>query len=82
MLRITVDLIPFGDESLKRTLRTLTIINVGKSPSPEIGNYRVEFRNDNGRIYKKSRVHNHRRKALGPWSLVLKAIQTLDAPSE
>ncbi len=42
MLRITVELIPYGIEERKRTIATATIVNDGGG-SPECGNYIAEF---------------------------------------
>jgi hypothetical protein len=82
MLRITIDIVPFGLESKKKTLRTLEISNIGGGKDDSTADYLVRFAGEEGNTYKRSRIRSHKRKYYGPWNLVLKAIQTLDAPSE
>ena len=43
MLRVTVEIVPFGIEAEKRTLAQISVINTGKhAGSPLWGNYRIE----------------------------------------
>jgi hypothetical protein len=67
MLRVTIDLIPFGKEEDKKELSKITIENVGKSPLDNYSKYKYNgyidnfgtIRNIFGNI-----VHNRRDNAL------------------
>lgn len=43
MMRITVDIVPFGIEDGKRTIHTIEIANVGKVRDPDVYQYRVRL---------------------------------------
>ena len=59
MLRVTVEILPFGDESKKKTLRSVSIINDGTHENhPDYGNYRVEHTDGNGESFT-FEIHNH-----------------------
>lgn len=70
MIRITVELLPLGDESHKRTLATMEIANDGTG-TPGVGNYtgtlHAEYTPPVGR---KGRVTGYNRKLQSVWSLV------------
>lgn len=70
MIRITVQLIPRGDESKARTLGTMEIANDGTG-THEVGDYdgilHAEYTGPNGRI---GRVVQFNRKRQSVWSLV------------
>lgn len=71
MLRVTIELVPHGDESRKRTLGTMDIINTGKNAGrPEFGDYIVHKSDEQGDV--EVRIHNHRRDA-GFWLLLSRA---------
>jgi hypothetical protein len=72
MLRIKIELIPFGDESKAVVIDTMTIANTGTHPSrPVFGSYVARTDNTDGmRI---ARVENHKRSD-GPWKLLQKAL--------
>ena len=42
MLRVTVEMVPFGFENLKKTIGEIQIINDGTG-TREIGNYKIKF---------------------------------------
>jgi len=71
MLRCTIELIPFGKESLKRTLSEILISNDGTG-NTDIGNYRATVC-ENNQIFG-GRVENHARLEHGPAFLVARAI--------
>lgn len=48
MLKITVDYIPFGIASLRKTIYDIEIVNTGKG-TPENGKYRVDIKNEEGK---------------------------------
>lgn len=70
MIRITVQLLPKGDEARARTLGSMDIVNDGTG-SEELGNYdatlHAEYTPPEGR---KARVINFRRQRQSVWTLV------------
>jgi hypothetical protein len=42
MIRVTIEIVPFGNEGEKRKLGEITIVNDGTG-TPEIGNYKVYY---------------------------------------
>jgi hypothetical protein len=70
MIRVTVDLVPHGVESRKRTIGTLTIRNTGTG-TEEVGNYKAvlnaEYMKGDGRS---GQVFSFHRKNRSVWSLV------------
>jgi hypothetical protein len=70
MIRITVQLLPHGDESRARTLGVMEIVNDG-SGTTDVGNYRgtlhAEYTPQQGRT---GRVMNFSRQRQSVWSLV------------
>jgi hypothetical protein len=76
MLRVTVELLPQGDETKAEHLGTATIANDGTG-TIEFGNYVARFSkwgqpND---IWKKGTVRNFPRKGRGPWDLLYLALR-------
>lgn len=75
MLRVTVELVPHGVESRKRTLATMEIANDGTASD---GSGNSEFGNYNGVLHaeytppagRKGRVTNFARRKQSVWSLV------------
>jgi hypothetical protein len=58
MLRITIELVPFGREAYKRTIAGINIINDGTG-DVDIGNYKYELMDDHGDSIKgKLKGHN------------------------
>ena len=72
MLRVTIELVPLGDESRKRTLNVLEIENVGGDGN--IGDYHVRLSSENRRgTYQFATVRRFKR-ARGAVALVIKAL--------
>lgn len=70
MIRVTVELLPHGSESGKRTLGTLDIANDG-SGNEEFGNYSgVLHAEYTGRSGRTGKVLQFKRKTNSVWSLV------------
>lgn len=71
MLRITVELLPNGDESRKSHLGTAEIINIGSGDS-ETGNYKVRLSKwgDPSKVWKSGELQGFPRQQLGPWDLL------------
>jgi len=71
MLRITIELVPFGIEECKRRLGIMTISN-DATGTKVVGNYSYKIskfgRPDS--IWKSGKVNGFRRKELGPWDLL------------
>ena len=70
MLRVTVELIPYGDESRKRSLAVMEIANDGTGDY-EVGNYtgtlHAEYTGAEGR---KGKVVQFQRRHQSVWSLI------------
>jgi len=80
MIRITVELVPFGVEEQARTLCTAKIANDGTG-SKTRGNYRYRFEQvGRNAAWRKGRVTGFRRKREHVWRLVLKCL--IDACKE
>ena len=77
MLRVTVELHPFGMDAHKKTLRTLHIVNTGKGTKTN-GNYSAVFIGEKGKVYKRIEILNFKRKQKGPWQLVYQALRTFE----
>ncbi len=76
MLRISIDLVPHGDETKKRSLGTAKIWNDGTSLDTKIGNYKfslLKWRGAKG-IWKEGKLKNFPRKRLGAWDLLYRAL--------
>lgn len=64
MLRVTIDLLPQGDEAQARTLQTLTITNVGGTL--QRGDYTALLSDDKGLYVHRAKFHywpRHKEKA-------------------
>lgn len=75
MLRVTIELLPFGSEARKRHLGTIDIANDGAG-TRERGNYKVRL-SKFGRPasdWKTGAVENFPRLSLGPYDLLLRAL--------
>lgn len=76
MLRVKLELVPFGQEKMARQIGELRIVNDGSHPDrPEYGNYKVALDID-GVLYGLGTVKNHLRSA-GAWPLVRKALKAV-----
>lgn len=71
MLRITVELIPQGDEKRKRHMGTAEIINDGSGDS-KTGNYKVRLSKwgNPSQTWKWGKLQGFPRQHLGPWDLL------------
>lgn len=74
MVRITVELVPRGNENRKRLLGSLDIINVGGTLAR--GDYRIRRRGKRGQVVgQEGAVQDYPRLAKSFWHLVERAIQ-------
>lgn len=75
MLRITIELLPFGSEARKRHLGTMEISNDGTGDL-EIGNYDVRLSKWGrpGQTWRRGRVEGFPRRRLGPYDLLYRAL--------
>lgn len=78
MLRVTIDLLPSGDESRKRTLGVVNIAN-DLTGDLDTGNYDVWLSKSlvgkAGQTWKKGRVEGFPRRRLGPYDLLYRALR-------
>lgn len=72
MIRVTLEIAPFGDEDKKRTISIMEIINTVDCPDrPEFGNYKVLLdKNEIGKIKRFDRN-------LGAWKLLQKCLELM-----
>lgn len=77
MLRVTVEIVPFGIETKKHTIGVMNIVNRGLSNPNLVGcdlyEYQVETVTDNGE-YHAAFVHEFKR-SKGAWALIAQAIK-------
>jgi len=74
MLKITVEIFPFGMESIKRVIGEATIVNLDTNKYEGLANYNLEFyEKDTGKLYKKKYIHNFQRDK-GFWELIKKGL--------
>jgi hypothetical protein len=71
MIRVTVELIPFGDEEGKKIIGTMNIVNDGTGDQ-EIGNYMARMEGVLGKE-KTVQIKNHIRQE-GVWRLIRRAL--------
>lgn len=75
MLRLTVELVPFGIEKNARVLVRGKIANTGKDPNrPARGTYNVTLYDKGGSPYRKGRVEGFARTRDHVWKLVREAL--------
>ena len=76
MIRITVELIPFGQEDHPRrqVLGTGKIANVGGTDV--LGEYIFEFHDKGGRTWKSGQIHNFPRQRFLAWDLLYRALHS------
>ncbi len=75
MIRVTIQLLPFGNEANARHLGTIDIANDGTGTA-ERGNYKVRlagFRGPHSR-WREGAVRDFPRKSRGPYDLLLRAL--------
>lgn len=75
MLRVTVEVIPNGDESRKRPIRVMTISNM--TNLADLSDYEVHVVGERHSNKKHGFVRGHERKMLGCWALIARAIRAL-----
>jgi hypothetical protein len=75
MLRVTIELLPFGSENQKRTLGAIEIVNDGTG-DVNTGHYDVTiFKWGEGRrVWRRGRVEAFPRRRLGPHDLLYRAL--------
>lgn len=79
MLRVTVELVPFGEEAHKRTLSTLIIGNTGEGDA-RMGHYRITYQpGEPGYAHQVRTLRDFARTA-GHLALVEEAIRCLRLP--
>ena len=71
MIRVTVELVPFGDEEKKKTIGIMNIANDGTG-TKEFGNYDARLEDDRG-TEKTTKIQRHER-AAGVWTLICTAL--------
>jgi len=69
MIRVTVEILPFGDEARRRTIASMDIWNDG-SGTIENGNYEGIIYTDDSSVFRRARVVNYSRLTHPVWSLV------------
>jgi len=74
VLRITIELVPWGIESRAKIIATGTIANTGTG-TPTSGNYRVELRDATDRKWKSGTITGFPRKRLLAWDLLYRALE-------
>ena len=77
MLSLTLDIVPFGQESHRRIIGALDIARTTPHNDPE--DYRVWAYRPDGECYAEFAVCQHPR-AAGAWVLVQRAIECLNEP--
>lgn len=78
MLRVTVEMVPFGVESRKHTIGQLLLIN-NATGTIDTGNYDIELRTykQNGKeSLSKTKIKNFPRTVFGAWDLIYRALKT------
>jgi len=79
MLRVTIELVPFGNEEKKEVLDVMTITNTGNHKnSPYYGHYKVQVEKGEGCFKKAGVVLDHYRKGY-LWGLIQKSLRSLKA---
>ena len=80
MLKITIEILPYGSKKHRRKIGEIDIINDGTSKNTDIGNYEVilyknpEYAKKPG-VWKKGKIKNFLRKKLGPYDLLFRVLQ-------
>jgi len=77
MLRVTVEVVPWGNETRKRTIGTLEIARTTISDDPEDYDW-LAYAQD-GELVETGAVFGHRHKD-GAWELVRRAVECLTGP--
>jgi hypothetical protein len=75
MIRVTVELVPFGIESRKRPPGTIVIAN-DATGSMTTGNYKFRMTTRDGSKYKEGRVEGFPRQRLLAYDLLFRCLKT------
>ena len=70
MIKITVEMLPFGFEEKKKLMCSMLIWNDLTSSKRTIGNYKYELRGKKGRVWRKGNANGFKRKLHGVWYLI------------
>jgi len=73
MIKITVEIIPFGFEELKRKVGIMTIVNDGTGTKKR-GNYNYSM-STGGRTWRKGRVENFPKLSGSVWNLIYRVLR-------
>jgi len=78
MIKVTIEVYPFGIEKLKRHVGTMIISNDGTG-TKEMGNYNVKLSKfkEPDKWWKEGRVDGFKRKLRGPYDLIYIALHNL-----
>ena len=76
MLRITIELLPGGNENRKKIIATGTITNLGTGNLSH-GNYFVDLRDKAGRPWKHGTIFGFPRRRLLAWDLLCRSLSRL-----
>lgn len=75
MIKVTVELYPFGGEKNSEVLSTALIWNDGTSPTKRIGNYEGVVVDNKGKVVRCLRVEDFKRLDRGVWELIERALR-------
>jgi hypothetical protein len=76
MLRVTIELVPWGVESRAKVIATGIIANTATG-TPTSGDYRIELRDAAGRKWRSGHIEGFPRKRLLAWDLLYRALKKL-----
>jgi hypothetical protein len=76
MLKIIIELHPFGVEEEKRVIHTAFICNTGEG-SRELGEYRFQILNKKGKTWRKGRIKDFPRLKLNAWDLLYRCLNSV-----
>jgi len=77
MIRITVELVPFGFEQRKRIIGTATIVNDGSGTQTH-GNYSYEFVSRRGVRWRSGVIGGFPRKRRNVWELLRRCLDSIE----
>ena len=88
MLRVTIELVPFGIEEHRKLLGMIGIVNDG-SGSLDVGNYDIALsdegpftRDGKTRNWRRAKLKNFKRRQYGPYHILLAALLAAIPPDE
>ncbi len=77
MLRITIELLPKGEEAKSRHLGTIYISNVGGTPTRGDYRFRLSKRGKPNQVWKKGAITDFPRRRLGAYDLLYRALRAV-----